>query len=591
MYSPAAGHPAQTSRPMASGSGIHQQQQQQRYHHHQQAGYPADASAAAAAASYGHPQRGPVQGHHPHPHQQQPPPGMHPAQMAAQGMRKRHAIDGLNAEAMRGLKKGKPTSRVIPPSVQRHVPESALYGQLQKDEKALDWTLARKRAELTDGMVSRPPKIKRTLRIFLSNTCANQPFQRLEQAAQLAAQQRGGQDASAEGTATPAATGDPSSSTAPDGRIPSETEIPSWTLRVEGRLLEPSFRSRASHARAAQSTSDRIGAQKFSNIVKSCVVELLRDPASYPASENIVEWHRPTPTVAPQQGSARADGNDLPLIAAAEPGLDGFEVKRKGSEPVKVRIALYISHTPERYTLDSSLAALLDIKEETRPGVISALWGYIKDRKLIDERDRRMILLDPPLSQLFKTDVLAFHHLPEVVNRLLHPANPVVLEYWVRTDADVNRHTTAYDIEVELEDWTVRARQERVLSLFDAAGERAQEVAELDDRIAQAVASLQNHSAARDFLYTFSSDPLGHLRTWLASQARDLDSILGAKSSVPGAGIGSGLSNEEMRRAETFEGAWLDEAITGHVALETARKKRDLEAARAAAAQQSQQTS
>lgn len=417
----------------------------------------------------------------------------------------------------------------------------------------------------------------------------------------LAAQQRGGQETSGETAGTPTVEGaaakvtpaQPSLTTAPDARVPSETEIPSWTLRIEGRLLEPSFRSRASHAKAAQGTSDRIGAHKFSNVVKTCVVELLRDPASYPASENIVEWHRPTPTVAPQQGALRADGNDLPLIAAAEPGLDGFEVKRKGSEPVKVKIALYLSHTPERYSLDPNLAALLDIKEETRAGVFSALWGYIKDRKLIDENNRRVIRLDQPLMQLFKTDSVAFHHLPEVVNRLLHPTMPIVLEYWVRTDADVNRHTTAYDIEVELEDWTVRTRQERFVSLFDAQGERAREIAELDDRISQAVASLQNHSAARDFLHAFSRDPLTHLRTWLASQARDLDAILGAKSSVPGAGVGSGLSNEEMRRAETFEGAWLDEAITGHVALETARRKKDLErlaheAAAARAAQQAQ---
>jgi SWI/SNF-related matrix-associated actin-dependent regulator of chromatin subfamily D len=77
-------------------------------------------------------------------------------------MRKRHAVDSTVVDSLRGLKKGKPTSRVIPPSVQRHVPESALYGQLQKDERALDWTLSRKRAELTDGMGKRPPKVRKS---------------------------------------------------------------------------------------------------------------------------------------------------------------------------------------------------------------------------------------------------------------------------------------------------------------------------------------------------------------------------------------------------------------------------------------------
>lgn len=75
-------------------------------------------------------------------------------------MRKRHANDGMIIDAIRGLKRGRPTSRAIPPSVQNHVPESALYGQLQKDERALDWTLARKRAELTDGLSTRPVKVR-----------------------------------------------------------------------------------------------------------------------------------------------------------------------------------------------------------------------------------------------------------------------------------------------------------------------------------------------------------------------------------------------------------------------------------------------
>lgn len=140
MYSPAGGYP---QRGGGSMPGPHNPQQPM-------PGYPSEA--AAAAAGFGG--------------QAPPQQQLHPAQVAAQGLRKRHAIDGLSAEASRGLKKGKPTSRVIPPSVQRHVPESALYGQLQKDERALDWTLARKRAELTDGMASRPPKVSLNLHMI-----------------------------------------------------------------------------------------------------------------------------------------------------------------------------------------------------------------------------------------------------------------------------------------------------------------------------------------------------------------------------------------------------------------------------------------
>ncbi|CAO1631555.1 unnamed protein product [Sympodiomycopsis kandeliae] len=514
--------------------GFHPGQQQQQQQHPQQAHSPAQAQAQAHAAA-----------------------------AQAQALRKRHATDNLLVESMRsgggvggpaGIKRGKPTSRAIPPSVQRHVPESALYGQLQKDEKALDWTLARKRAELTDGMSSRPPKVKRTLRVFLSNTCANQPWQK------------------------EAANADSASASTSDG-------IPSWTLRIEGRLLEPNFRSRATNAKASQATSDRIGAQKFSNLIKTCVVELQRDAAAYPPEENLVEWHRPTPTAAPQGRAPGAgsvtgpsgEGHENPLISAADPGLDGFEIKRKGSEAVKVKIAMYLSYNPERFSVSPELGSLLDLKEETRQGVISALWGYIKDRKLLDERDRRVVRCDAPLASILKADAIGFHHIPEVINRHLHPLRPVVLEYWVRTDVDVNKHSTAFDIELELDDWSVRAKQDRVLSLFDSSNDRSREIAELDEKISQGVSALQNHSSARDFLYNFSQDPLNHLKTWLASQSRDLDSILGVSSSVPGSGVNSGLSNEDLRRAETFTGTWLEEAILGHVAIDTAKRQDELD--------------
>ena len=98
------------------------------------------------------------------------------ARMQAQRIRARNHYDILVGEGFRGTKRDRPTDRSLPPSIKKQVKESAIYNDLQRMERNLDWTLARKRAELMDSM-GRPPKVKRTLRIFLSNTCANQPFQ------------------------------------------------------------------------------------------------------------------------------------------------------------------------------------------------------------------------------------------------------------------------------------------------------------------------------------------------------------------------------------------------------------------------------
>ena len=98
------------------------------------------------------------------------------AQTQAQRIRARNHYDILVGEGFRGTKRDKPTDRSLPPFIKRQVKESAIYNDLQRMERNLDWIMACKRAELMDSM-GKPPKVKRTLRIFLSNTCANQPFQ------------------------------------------------------------------------------------------------------------------------------------------------------------------------------------------------------------------------------------------------------------------------------------------------------------------------------------------------------------------------------------------------------------------------------
>lgn len=488
--------------------------------------------------------------------------------MQAQRIRARNHYDILVGEGFRGTKRDRPTDRSLPPSIKKQVKESAIYNDLQRMERNLDWTLARKRAELMDSM-GRPPKVKRTLRIFLSNTCANQPFQ-------VAEKEESKQAADAVDAADDADAGDDDEGAdEPKRRTAAKaesTDVPSWTMRIEGRLLDPSFRSRAGAALSAHATANRIGAHKFSNLIKSCVVEFSRDPNLYPdeslGASNIVEWHRPSPSVAPQPPQPGVSGSTVtenPLIHSAEPALDGFEIKRTGTEPVKAKIVLYPLYVPERYSLSPPLAQLLDIQEETRAGVLSALWAYIKQHNLLDESDHRVVQLDAPLQALFRTPSINFHHIPEVLHRFLHPPQPIVLEYFVRTDKAEHRNAMAFDVELDMDDWALRTRQHNVLARFDANSALSQEIASIDDRIAQTALTIRNRSAARQFFSRFAQDPQGHLNAWIASQARDLDTLLGASQTSQGAEGGAGssvqFSSEEMRRADTFHGPWVNEAV------------------------------
>ncbi|CAG8481018.1 12766_t:CDS:2 [Racocetra fulgida] len=144
------------------------------------------------------------------------------------------------------------------------VPESRLYTELQEFERKLDSTIVRKKLEITESL---PKPMKRTLRVFISNTsCNQQPVQEVE-----------------------------------GNEIDYGSNIPAWTLKIEGRLLD-----------------------------------------------------------------VNADD------------VDGFEIKRKGDSNLKAKIFLNLDQQPPRYKLSPELESILDIQEETKPGIIMALWQYIK---------------------------------------------------------------------------------------------------------------------------------------------------------------------------------------------------------------------
>jgi SWI/SNF-related matrix-associated actin-dependent regulator of chromatin subfamily D len=98
------------------------------------------------------------------------------------------------------------------------------------------------------------------------------------------------------------------------------------------------------------------------------------------------------------------------------------------------------------------------------------------------------------------------------------------------------------------------------------------------------VQSLHNAHTKLAFLRRFADDPAAFVQTWLASQARDLDGVLGgAEAAVlgpggaaPGAlpedgGAGRRVRAEELRRADFFRLPWVEEAVAVQEGMRLAR--------------------
>ena len=101
---------------------------------------------------------------------------------------------------------------------------------------------------------------------------------------------------------------------------------------------------------------------------KSIVIDFDRPHEAY-AEPNRVEWHKTN-----------------------EPGqkmFDYIQCTRKGDIDVNVKISLTVDTSPERYDistiwlncrykLNDEFADILQIRDDTRPGIVMALWQYIK---------------------------------------------------------------------------------------------------------------------------------------------------------------------------------------------------------------------
>ncbi|KIJ64303.1 hypothetical protein HYDPIDRAFT_112289 [Hydnomerulius pinastri MD-312] len=410
-------------------------------------------------------------------------------------------MDGVKA-----AKKRKLTDKSIPNALSQ-LPEfaqdSKMYQSLLEMERKLDWTMMRKRVEVQDAL-ARNPTTTRTLRVFLSHTVSGQTWQVGE--------------TDGEGETVNFETGQ---------------GIPAWSLKVEGRLLEvPNQRSR-----------DKVAPRKFSTFIKRMIVELDRDPILYPDG-NIVEWPRP-------QG--------------VQPPLDGFTIRRTGDQPTRIRMLMHLEQSPEQYKLSPELAHILAIKEESRIGVIQALWNYIKMNGLQDKVDRRRIRADDYLRPIFGAETIVFQQLPELVNRYLMPPDPIVLHYTVNPGVAPPERPSAWDIDIKMEDVNLKSR---MAVTVQSSKESLQDLSKLDDEIALLAQSLHNSHTKRVFLQSFADDPAKFVQTWLESQSRDLESILGS-----GPSEGATVRAEELRRSDFFRLPWVEEAVAIQEGMRLASKQ------------------
>jgi SWI/SNF-related matrix-associated actin-dependent regulator of chromatin subfamily D len=122
---------------------------------------------------------------------------------------------------------------------------------------------------------------------------------------------------------------------------------------------------------------------KLSHFFKAMTVDFDRNKAK-DGSDQSVEWKKP---------AVPANARDLPNAA----DFDQLEFKRGGDENMNVTINLVRDETPERFALSPALAEVLDTNEATRAEAVMGIWEYVKAMELQEDEEKRTFTCDDRL--------------------------------------------------------------------------------------------------------------------------------------------------------------------------------------------------
>ena len=413
---------------------------------------------------------------------QQPPPQIN--QQAAQ-----QAHNAAVAERELAKRRArKPTDKNLPADIESTVPQAQLYQSLREMERRYDAAIMRKRLDIQDA-VNRNVKNQKTMRIFISNTAKDQPWQMSDR---------------------------PLDENAFDF---DSGQIPTFRVKIEGRLLEDDAFSSPDTTNPDSDLFPTPPApapqRKFSDFFKSIIISLDRPKDLHPDG-NTIEWRKPSPNTQP---ATSALGQTGPT------SFDAFEFTRKGDENLTCTVKLILDETPDRFRLSPPLAQLLDTTEDTRAGIVMKLWEYVRRHNLQDPEERRTINCDAPMKAIFNLERLYFPQIPELTLSHILPVEPVEIKYTIRTDVPAHFSQEVYDVVVNVDD-PIRARMGAVVASPTYA-QALGEILKLDDQTAVLCQAVAHSKAKRDFWRAFSEEPAGFVKRWVSSQKRDMETLMG----------------------------------------------------------------
>jgi SWI/SNF-related matrix-associated actin-dependent regulator of chromatin subfamily D len=257
----------------------------------------------------------------------------------------------------------KPNDRNMPEGVEDLVIGDVVqqYKDLRDVERKLDYTMMRKRLDIQDS-IHRNVKRHKTMRIWISNTADNQPWQA-----------KGLDEDAFDFT------------TGEDG---------TYRVKIEGRLLDDDSDDTALLKDSDDESENDDEAKEDDDAGDTKPVQLPRKRMSHFFKSISVEFDKakamPTEVMSQIEWKKQAGATDF----------DYLEFERKGDENLNVTINLVRDEQPERFRLSQALSQTLDADEADRAEVVMGIWEYVKAMGLQEDEEKRSVRCDERLRQV-----------------------------------------------------------------------------------------------------------------------------------------------------------------------------------------------
>ena len=270
----------------------------------------------------------------------------------------------------------KPTDKAMPDGIEALIVGDGVqqYKKMRELERRLDAVMMRKRLDQLDSLHSATRKYS-TLRVWVSNTVENQPWQGRdldENAFDFTSGVEAMYRVKIEGRVIEDEDADDVSEKGSDGE--DENRNHEDAMDHDGEPTSEALKKPALRQRT-----------KLSHFFKAITVDFDRNKNLQPDGTTQVEWKKP-----------QVPSNAVVLPPQAD--FDCLEFERKSDENINCTINLFRDDYPEHYALSKELADILDTDEDDRASIIMGIWEYVKVMGLQQDEEKRLIQCDDRLK-------------------------------------------------------------------------------------------------------------------------------------------------------------------------------------------------